>query len=45
MIKILMITGLLYLGYRLISKPQNNQIDKSTDDLLDEEFTDYEELD
>jgi len=44
MVKILMITGLLYLGYRLITKPSNQVIDTKSDDMLDEEYTDYEEV-
>lgn len=45
MLKFAMIIGLLYMGYRLISKPNTESIESRKEKLLDEDdFTDYEEI-
>jgi len=45
MIKFAMIFGLLYLGYRLVTKPNADSIDSKKENFLEEDFTDYEEID
>ena len=45
MLKFAMIIGLLYMGYRLVTKPNTSEIDSNQKDSIEEEFTDYEEID
>jgi len=45
MVKLAMIFGLLYMGYKLVTKSKTDRIDREINELLDDEYADYEEID